>query len=642
MKDGEERAAVFSAAEADRDRSGSCLAGQEVSERLLECSEGLRYCCKRVEPDFLKLGEALQSIYDDASGLTQKTRNAVNGADGQSHEAILHKILSASTSSVKKLQVDRLQMTDNLQAFEGIIKNLNDLAGMSAVLKRIAKMLTIIGMNINIESSRMDDKTDISAEFGSEIKGVAETVRGLFKAMRGRAEETRSALSVFRNDMLDSLEQLEHLSLKAEKSVDSVAPEVEKIIRLSMNIFEGTGKQAEKISREVGKIVVGIQIHDNVSQRIEHIFKSLNESRTLCADGSDGKNRDLLHKHYSAACSSLKVQAAQLLNLITEVDKIFRVSSEAFDKLNSTVEEVSSNLSVLCSDNMKIGNVSVQKQETPMDSLNITLEKVQTLLEQGEERLCRIHSAGNQSKQSANRLSEYLNQIRDINFDIHLKALNATASAMRLGSEGKAFFVIVNELKEAAGQSNILASEVEETLANIHKTAQVIRTGAAEESDKPTKEARGRPFDIFMKEFSGVCQAVEENSGVIFEASRALNLKIITVKDGLEFLKSFSQGLSQQHRKLTEILEMLSPWDNGRSNGRGSNVDKIYSRYTMQQERRIHETVLGNGNDDALDDAEASDGNHQGMFEGFPESETVRSDNTHEEQDLLGDNVELF
>jgi len=608
----------------------------ELADLLVDCADTLKVSCKKVEPSFLTLGRDLQSIHSAAIDLTQRTITATQSYSGNSEDRILDKVVALAKESLIKLGSDCSNLTDNLDQSDHIVQHLNSLIRLSRSIEGISKSLNMIALNINIESARLDDDQEIFINLAQGIKRLSESVKGLSEEMGEDAHSAQSRLLAAHSILRQNIDQLGITAQTAEKALNEAAPAVEKILGLSLEILSKTGEDARQISDRVGDIVVGIQIHDSINQRVDHIVSSLEEARKLCSSGSqEAENEEKL----GAAHATVYLQATQLSNIITELDDVYQCSMEAFHFIEKTIEKMAGPLGELYSDYRVRSELN--DNQSPISSLTSALEHINGLIGQAAEKILQLNSATEASMESVGRLAGHRDSILSINSEIHLGALNAIVNSIHLGDRGAAIAVLVQEMSEMAAHSNALAADVGKIINEITETAQKMKARLQDNQNEDTAER----LISGLHQFTEQCDAFREESVTISEEGEILRNNISSVKVRLEFLEHFSSELRRHLEQVRKISEELSPWAGKTAPGLSMDQNKIKDRYTMDKERDIHQSFINHPADhmavthryagtESVDDID--------IFENPIETENPGGEKPEATEIDLGDNVDLF
>jgi methyl-accepting chemotaxis protein len=611
---------------------------QDLSDRMSRCEGSLLDVCAGVEPNFLKLGEDLQRIYTEASDLTRQTMDAVCGAGENKDGEMFNRVVGVARDALKKLNTDRQRTGDGLKMLGDIIEALTRLKDISTKLNAIAKTLKMIGFSIGVESVRSQGDQEVFAALAREIKGLGDTVRARFHSIHEDVDQIQTHLVKFYQEMSGDIHCLKALFEDAEKALGEAVPSVERVLETSDRIFRQTGRMSKEISDLVGGVVVGIQIHDNTRQRIEHIAAAVKEAEDLCRQtAAQGPGDDA--EGTGVAYSVLSLQETQLLQVVGEVEAVQQNSSRAFGELQRVVDRISNTLSALTDGQIK-DDPRIHGEKNAVEDLKSILDNINSFLNQGAARMSYLGSTVDAAAASIAKLATHMDCLRDINLDIHLKAINAIANSLRLGRSGAAIRVIVNEMKDLAKQSNALVADIDQIIRSIGADTETITSLMGTDTGDADGTAGFVHLDVALNEFDEACTAHRENAHSIFLNGSALGNEISIVGAELAFFTAFSGELKQYAAALQEIRTALKPSLKESEATYLHRAGKITERYTMQEERGIHAAFV-----DGSQDTDPCESPYDAGVENVTgcrmnESEEIFAG--EKTGDELGDNVELF
>jgi methyl-accepting chemotaxis protein len=609
--------------------SGMSNAFTEISNHLSDLACSIEDACKNIEPDFIQIGKALQTIYGDANDLSEKTLQSVGLIGTDSNEGILAKVKDLVGSSLSEIKDCQEGLSKNLHHVNAIVEQLEKLYDSCSKFLKTVRFLKILGLNIRIESSRSPETLEMFSVVTEEIKEVSEKVSRITQVIQHDTTVERASLTSIHGEISAGLNQLSGLAEDAEKAVKDAVLEVEQIAALSSKALELAVTRSRKISSRVSDIVVEIQFHDSMRQRVEHIANGLFDVKRLCEDQTsivseaDGKTK----KKWGSAHSILRLQAAQLKQITSEVDNVYEKSTTAFEKLMNEVDLLSQSLSTLTSVNIDIQTDKNKYSQGPLEMLQSSLQHLHGIIGRGRNLFERMEKAADNASGTIGNLSDQARQVQQIGSDTHILSLNAILKAIHLGSKGKTLQVLSQEITNLSNQSDAFVSTVGELLESITSLSRELQTRTPsdmekEQLDKTTECSLDKGIQEITKTYKRIMSASEQ----VFKQSEALGIAISQTRSGLGFLSELTLTFKQHLRRLQEINQALIQQTGLNLSDVAKESGEIAKRYTMQKEREIHE----------------------GYFENKPETgatttelENNESGGTKEAEDF-GNNVELF
>lgn len=609
----------------------------EITKQLEICVRNLISSCKNVESNFLTLGQDLQDIHSNATELNQRTIKAIRAYGDDSDDRILDRVVVLAKKTLTELVSDCTQLEENIAQSEEIIERLNKLFSLSNSIKGTSKTLRMIGLNLNIESARIQNNQEIFINLAQEIKELSHSVNVLSTSMSEDVQSAQSNLITVKEDFGQSIHKLGEMAHSVENTLNEAAPAAKKIMDLSLSIFSRAGDYSGKISYRVGEIVVGIQIHDSINQRIEHITQSLDEAGTLYESSNEASGKD---EKLTAAYSIVSLQAAQLDKIVSEIDTMLHQSLDAFHTIDRIIAETADQFSNMNSEDREFSELNANDNHNPIESLKFALEHTTAMIGQAANKIFDLNSVVEKSMQSMARLSSHMQDIVDINSEIRIGALNAIVNSARLGTEGAAISALVQEMSDMATQSDEFVNAVGEEIEKITGTTEMMKSRISNSQNDET----AKPLVTGLDEFKGTCNVFRKESETIAEQGERLKEDISSVKQSLEFLNHFTSELNRQQDRLNTVKVKLSPWARINESDSVVDEDKIHQRYTMETEREIHEDFMKQPKDPiefVIPRDFPETGDMDPNSDSFSKEPPAIQEKDPEDNDL-GDNVELF
>ncbi len=432
-------------------------------------ADSLEATCKSVEPKFIRLGQDIESIYSEATTLSQQTLETVRLIGGSSEEGPLVKIERLAKESLADFKNCHAQIHTDTDHVRKVIRHLGDLYKICAMVKKIGMFLRVVSLNIGVESSRSAEFADMFTVVSHETLHLSEKIIKIGENIREDAEATRTSQIAVHDKISNGLSQLRRVADGAQQAVQNSGREIEQLMRFSLEILEQAGAHTREVSRQLSDIVAGIQIHDSMSQRISHIINALYDAERLCKEDSPD-NTDT--KRFCDAYTVMGLQCAQLKQTISDVDDVHEKSLRAFGKIHDEAEKLIRGLSGF--------GLSASEDGSSLEFavLRSALLDLHQLLGQGTCLVEGIHNTALEASETTDRLSGYIEHVREISFKTHLVALNAIVKALHLGEDGRTLEVLAEEVKSLSDQSNLFAVRVAEILESVSASVQAMRNPA--------------------------------------------------------------------------------------------------------------------------------------------------------------------
>lgn len=206
-------------------------------------------------------------------------------------------------------------MNPGKNKLEIICQILNEISDKATYFQYIVKHLRILGISTKIESARLgtdeqgfntlaDNVDNLSVKITDKSYSIREKLVLLFKSA-GAAKLNIQNLSGIEHENSNTI-----LS-NSKKSLDSLISQY----KLSSSEVNKLSISSEKISKDIGQVVISIQYHDITKQQLEHVkdaFKNIfrnNKKNSLKTTG-ELEDRETL----SVVFDTCRLQSAQLIH----------------------------------------------------------------------------------------------------------------------------------------------------------------------------------------------------------------------------------------------------------------------------------------------------------------------------------------
>jgi archaellum component FlaC len=421
-----------------------------------------------------------------------------------------------------------------------------------------------------------------------------------------------------------SLDRLHGLASGAARTVRGSVEDIEELMTGSLSAIEQAETHLKAISRQIGEVVAGIQIHDSMSQRVTHINKALEDAAALCTleECEVIQHDDVAERRFTAAHSIIELQIAQLGRIIGDIETAHVTTQQAFDDIGTEVQGLARSLLEL-----KVGAPADSGDPSvahdPFEAIRADLFGLHDLLTEASELVDRIQETGDAAVATTRRLEGHMVQVDGIGFEIRMIALNAIIKAAHLGETGSALEMVAQEVNTLSNETNGFVDRVKGVLAGV--VDQVRKLDRETLTDGDAEQEGEEALAAGISQVTGTYDQFREATAQMVVRAGDLKDEIGRILSALAFLPSLSGDLSALMERLTAIAEMLRPRVREHLRASVDEVNRLTERYTMRLERGVHRQLLGEGSDPRL-----------------PEPEAAPEKKRSPDQEELGDNVELF
>ncbi len=622
------------------------------------------------EGDFVVLGDELQKIYSNASSLANRISENIQVFDVDNSEGVLSRINlytktshSRTSQALNEVEKLRLSLYDVIRLLDKIFSNTDNLSNISMYLR-------VIGVHIGIECARKSNADSIFSVVASDTVNLAVNIKEINNMIINHTIAAKNIQTASYKNTKKKFEQLQILTKEAEQAASITFKNVAELVDKAVQALQRANTISLEITKEIGAVVMGIQFHDSLRQRIEHIMDALTDAISLF-DRSKNEDNYVANNGESPlahASAILKLQESQLGLLFHETEKIYQEQHQAFDRIIQGIAAFT--------DCVKDIGAAEQSSDDERDSLSMLTDTTKIIMNAraGSETLAgEIKQATEEAFQVTSRLTGYVEATSSISHQIHLNALNSIIQADKLGIDGKPLQVISQDMVAISLQVKTLVPIFMKLVGEIKE---LVRANYREKGEK---QSSAEDMDFNPEKIYQSFHDFKNNSYNLLEEGKILGQEVAQEQKKLLFLRSIIDRINSYKILIHEVSESVRPLIGDGSQNSQLYSDELGQRYTMEQERTVHREVLTENKhtslstpvDDTLDDIfftddivespgvelyenkdmeiEGQPANNNGEVTTVPEtapelssSKNISEDDKINKENSLGDNVELF
>lgn len=579
---------------------------EELAHGLTDLKDTLDRISAQTEPQFIELGRLLQKAHEEGRVIEQKAEGIVELAQGDQGKHRLQAIRQLIAQSRQTLESRRETIARRSQSVRKVVSHLAELETKNEDIERLAKYLRAVALNIFIETSRSQALSENFSIIATEIKQLSETILTLSRTIRETVAESGQRFVSIHSGIESGMDQMARLTVDADRSVGHAMEQTDAWIDLVGHTASSCVDHHKVVRDEVGKIVMSLQFHDAMRQRLEHIGTGLDDMALMCRTPDTGQpdqdreNRAMIH----ALCGLL---SDQLAHIIVELGDVYDLCMTSFDTVNQRMAQVEQSVAHLAGDESPSSS-SGRKASAAGTRLVDTLSEFMSVQTRGADLVVQMDEAYQMVSRTASSLSGQIGEIHQISMDAHIKALNAIIAATHLGHEGKTLSVLAGEMKSLSDLVDRFVRDVEAILSDLiaHATLDPSDGASHDEDDGQLLNENVQALPRLVDRMKQESNEIKDNGIQVHQVHDA-------ALSHLDFMPAMVDEIVRQKDRLDHIRDNLAAFRD-----LGVDVRKIHDlleqRYTMEKERMVHRKSLS---EDEVEHTEAP-------------------------PDDLGDNFELF
>jgi len=529
------------------------------------------------EHEFLDIGGRLQDFYQRGiaiSGLASEMVGEVAGDHVTGAMDGLGEMLDVMGHYVDRAQKE---IDGSAETLREILRLLENVADPLSGFKKVNKVLRMLGISTKIESARLGQSAAGFDTLASDVGALSVQVNDKAAIILKRKDELARAIEQTLSGVLHSgARQHDQVIEILDRTRSSLQALTEINTRCASSVAAVSAVSYE-VYRSIGDVVMSMQAHDIVRQQIEHVEESLAEVRQGLAVGSAGAD--------AAACIC-ELQIAQLRHASSELDTAVRT-------IIDSLREVARKQSGLSAQTSSMAGVADQAGGSFFTGMEKDISVVSDALLESSKVNRALCVAMGTVAETVGEIAAFVGDIEKIGEEIKLIALNAQIKSAYTGDEGAALGVLAEAIQRLSIDAIDHTGAVSATLQAIIAVTDSLNEGVCVETSGLESEVRG-----MVDRLSGLLHTLRQVNDTLQRSLRKMDDAVSLLSSDIEQVTS---GITV-HRQVAQVLEaaiqglagvvaearIMAP-----ASATAGNLEQLAQRYTMQSERRIHESLGG-------------------------------------------------
>ncbi|OGU04555.1 MAG: chemotaxis protein [Geobacteraceae bacterium GWC2_58_44] len=529
------------------------------------------------EDEFLAIGGRLQEFYQRGtavSGLASEMVGEVGGEHVTSAMDGLGEMLEGMGHYVGRAQDEIDRSSQTLREILGLLDNV---AGPLAGFKKVNKVLRMLGISTKIESARLGQSAAGFEALASDVGELSVQVNDKAAIILRRKDDLSRAIEQTLVGVLESGAQQHDQVIavlgRTRASLDALTA----INSRCSSSVAGVSAVSDEVSRNIGDVVMSMQAHDIVRQQIEHVEQSLSELRQGLLSGMAGADD---------AASICELQTAQLRHAEAALDA-------AVQTIVQSLGEIARKQSGLSAQTSGMAGIADQAGGSFFTGIERDISVVSAALLESSKVNRSLCQAMGAVAETVGEIATFVGDIERIGEEIKLIALNAQIQSAYTGKDGASLGVLAEAIQRLSIDAIAHTGAVSETLQAIIAVTQRLNDGVCSETSGLDSEVHA-----MVATLSGLLD-------VLRKVNETLRRSLCRMDDQVTLLSSDIEQVTAGitvHRQVSRVLQgalqgldliigearRMAP----ASAHRVASLDELASRYTMQSERKIHESLL--------------------------------------------------
>lgn len=283
----------------------------------------------------------------------------------------------------------------------------------------------------------------------------------------------------------------------------------------------------------------------------------------------------------SESLTELSAISSQMSNATTEMSSQSNTVAGASEEMSAGIRTLSSSNSEMNANIQSIAATSTQVSQN-MDEISGGIDYLSGAIKQVSDKSASAQDVAKQAieistlstekmndlDQSASKIGEFSQIIKEIAQQTNLLALNANIEAASAGEAGKGFAVVANEIKELATQSSRSAEDISVTIAEIQSNTENSVSsmkdvaGIIANIDRSTTEI----LELSQRGAENVTQMVthvKESTVGVEEVSKLINEISVVTESTAQTSEEFSSTIDDISKNMQELDRVVSETASG-------------------------------------------------------------------------------
>lgn len=553
----------------------------------------LRQLAGSTENEFLQIGQELQDISQRSLLLSQTAHELVETASGDRLQALiarLRELFAEMNTYLDQARNRNLAGIDTLKTVADLLARIRE--PLSEV-RKMCKHLYILEVSIKIESAYLGDTGGEFVNLAQDIKQLSQQTKEKANAIEDHGGRLKNILEE-RGTKLAKARKMEEV--EAEATLVKTAGSLEEMVAASGTFSKLGGiisANSLDCSNDISTIVQSMQFHDIFRQQVEHVMAGLQGLLPVLSTG----NPDELSRQaaISKAGDVCELQEAQLQYATEALHQAVASIVESLRAIGARQRQMSRD--IVDQTGGRKPRRAARSNASFIAEVSSQMHAITGLLAASGANNRKISGIMHEVTDTVRQITAFVAAIEVIGLDIIQIALNARIKAAATGGEGASLSVLAAEIgqmsEEAVQRTDIITS----TLNEIHGMTEILaaETKVNQESLSARLADIDKELSLILKELDAISQELAGLIGLISDKAQSLSAGIERLANGIKVhmhTKDLAGKVLATLRRIIAESRRVNP----ASAAFKDDLRQMAQRYTMESERRIHESIAGRHN----------------------------------------------
>ena len=576
-------------------------------QQLVTAKTALEDTAEGLEAQFLTTSSELEKLAQYGDRFVGEVETLIGQASGKSRDGAIFdhaiQLIEQTTTFLAGCEKETSEMVQLLRTYQ---EQIEDLLRVETSLRHAMLPLNIVQTLFRMESAPLG--LEVQQLFGAltqEIEILHGRMRDIFGTKFHQLEETRQTIGLVISKLDFQTASLRQVASTRKAQIESSLT----ILRQEMLNNEDRDvhihRLSQALSREVGRVVTGLQFQDIVNQKLQHVLAALPQITARLEAFKSGASPAAANESLQFVRQSCRLEAGQVQLARQEL-------AEAEAAIRTGIEKVLKDLTELDSQSLSLDEFKLLT--TSFDGivkvLVDTIEEVRTLV---AATVTNAAEAYELLRPLGGLASDLTAVIRSVSGQMHLIGLNAQVKAVQVSQHcrGQGLEVLSARTSEISQETSRLseqaAAQLDAMVAGLTESVKAFeRLQARGHEQQAHLNEQGRKYEQQLREIrDGSVKTLQIIGASLKEISRQAGVALQSIK-----FKSFHEvTLPALQAPLLALSSAAEQSLLRRGQGLAGNVlvEGFKRDYTMASERKVFAGVVTSGSQGGAASVTAAD-----------------------------------
>lgn len=562
-----------------------CKQLKQWHERLDPTLQVLRRFAGETEDQFLQLGAQLQNFSFRSSSISSDASDLVELVAGDESSNLTSQLRQLFTNMQIYLETVRTQGDASSSILEQVLAQLDTVVQPLEGFQKMDKALRMLSISTKIESARI-------GELGSGFTTLALDVEKLSHAVNEKSAGIMAQRQFLETLIRENLDKVKMTGAEQHADASRILAEISNGIDSVLTLNQTCSQAGERarevasaVASEIASVVSSMQFHDITRQQVEHVVEALENLKQHICTKPNEQNDETCKAMISETGDVCELQAAQTRHAADQLAQATLAILDSINSISAQQSQISHELQMVLLGDNSSGDGSV------LSAMQRDMRDVITILNRCADADQQLADAMSEVATTTAQISGFVSDIEAVGSEINLIALNAQIKAAHTGPEGAALGVLAEAIKRLSLDAVVQTEEVSATLREINAiTVEISQEGIEEQRSLEQVNIMEQEAGQIINRLGTITKTLQErlvslttNATGLSEEIEALTSSIHVHEEATHLANEAENVLEQIYQEARKLVPASAEFS--------SNLKHMEQRYTMENERLIHEMM---------------------------------------------------